>query len=44
MRSQTGSQVQVVRPGQPERFILGISTKPLNERLRKLLDYGLIAR
>lgn len=34
----------VSRPGQLERFIPGISTKVLNERLRKLLDYGLIAR
>lgn len=34
----------VTRPGQLERFIPGISTKVLNERLRKLLDYQLIAR
>jgi len=34
----------VNRPGQLERFIPGISTKVLNERLRKLLDYGLITR
>ncbi len=34
----------VTRPGQLERFIPGISTKVLNERLRKLLDYGLITR
>lgn len=34
----------VTRPGQLERFIPGISTKVLNERLRKLLDYGLIVR
>jgi DNA-binding HxlR family transcriptional regulator len=34
----------VTRPGQLERFIPGISTKVLNERLRKLLDYGLISR
>jgi len=34
----------VSRPGQLERFIPGISTKVLNERLRKLLDYELIAR
>lgn len=34
----------VTRPGQLERFILGISTKVLNERLRKLLDYRLITR
>lgn len=34
----------VNRPGQLERFIPGISTKVLNERLRKLLDYGVIKR
>jgi DNA-binding HxlR family transcriptional regulator len=34
----------VCRPGQLERFIPGISTKVLNERLRKLLDYELITR
>jgi len=34
----------VVRPGQLERFIPGISTKVLNERLRKLLAYQLITR
>lgn len=34
----------VVRPGQLERFIPGISTKVLNERLRKLLVYQLITR
>lgn len=34
----------VTRPGQLERFIPGISTKVLNERLRKLLDYDLISR
>jgi DNA-binding HxlR family transcriptional regulator len=34
----------VTRPGQLERFIPGISTKVLNERLRKLLDYELITR
>lgn len=34
----------VTRPGQLERFIPGISTKVLNERLRKLLDHGLIVR
>jgi DNA-binding HxlR family transcriptional regulator len=34
----------VQRPGQLERFIPGISTKVLNERLRKLLDYQLISR
>lgn len=34
----------VVRPGQLERFIPGISTKVLNERLRKLIAYQLITR
>jgi DNA-binding HxlR family transcriptional regulator len=34
----------VNRPGQLERFIPGISTKVLNERLRKLLDYRLVTR
>lgn len=34
----------VQRPGQLERFIPGISTKVLNERLRKLTDYRLISR
>lgn len=34
----------VTRPGQLERFIPGISTKILNERLRKLVDYHLITR
>jgi len=34
----------VRRPGQLERFIPGISTKVLNERLRKLLNYELITR
>lgn len=34
----------VTRPGQLERFVPGISTKVLNERLRKLLDYRLITR
>ncbi len=34
----------VKRPGQLERFIPGISTKVLHERLRKLLDYELITR
>ena len=34
----------VQRPGELERFIPGISTKVLNERLRKLLAYGLISR
>jgi DNA-binding HxlR family transcriptional regulator len=34
----------VRRPGQLERFIPGISTKVLQERLRKLVDYELITR
>lgn len=34
----------VARPGELERYIPGISTKVLNERLRKLLDYRLITR
>jgi DNA-binding HxlR family transcriptional regulator len=34
----------VSRPGQLERYIPGISTKILNERLRKLVDYGLATR
>lgn len=34
----------VTRPDQLERFIPGISTKLLNERLRKLLDYELVIR
>ena len=34
----------VHRPGQLERFIPGISTKVLTERLRRMLAYGLITR
>ncbi|GAB1489868.1 hypothetical protein MASR2M8_23250 [Opitutaceae bacterium] len=34
----------ISRPGKLERYIPGISTKVLTERLRKLLDYGLITR
>ncbi len=34
----------VRRPGALERYIPGISKKILNERLHKLLDYGLITR
>ena len=34
----------MTRPGQLERFIPGISTKILNERLRKLVDFKLITR
>lgn len=34
----------VNRPGRLERYIPGISTKVLSERLRKLRDYGLVVR
>jgi DNA-binding HxlR family transcriptional regulator len=34
----------VTRPGALERHIEGISTKVLNERLRKLSDYGLLSK
>jgi DNA-binding HxlR family transcriptional regulator len=34
----------VRRPGQLERYIPGISTKILNERLRKLCTYELVTR
>jgi DNA-binding HxlR family transcriptional regulator len=34
----------IVRPGELERAIPGISTKVLGERLRKLLGYGLITQ
>ncbi|MDQ5980380.1 MAG: hypothetical protein QG602_3357 [Verrucomicrobiota bacterium] len=34
----------ITRPGKLERYIPGISTKVLTERLRKLLAYGLIIR
>lgn len=34
----------VRRPGELERYIPGISTKVLNERLRKLLAFGVITR
>jgi DNA-binding HxlR family transcriptional regulator len=34
----------VRRPGELERYVPGISKKILNERLRKLRDFGLIAR
>ncbi len=34
----------VARPGEMRRRIPGLSTKVLNERLRKLLKYGLIER
>ncbi|RYD19871.1 MAG: transcriptional regulator [Verrucomicrobiaceae bacterium] len=34
----------VKRPGELERFIPGISTKVLNERLRKLVEFGVLSR
>lgn len=34
----------VKRPGKLERYIPGISTKVLNERLRKLVAFGLLRR
>lgn len=34
----------VCRPGELERYIPGISKKVLMERLRKLLDFGMISR
>lgn len=34
----------VNRPGRIERFIPGISTKVLNERFRRLLEFDLISR
>jgi len=34
----------VIRPGELERHILGISKKVLSERLRKLTDYGLLKK
>jgi DNA-binding HxlR family transcriptional regulator len=34
----------VKRPGELERYIPGISTKVLNERLRKLVAFGLLRR
>ncbi|HMO04789.1 MAG TPA: helix-turn-helix domain-containing protein [Kiritimatiellia bacterium] len=34
----------VKRPGELERYIPGISTKVLNERLRKLMVFGMIRR
>jgi len=34
----------ICRPGELERYIPGISKKILNERLRKLMAYGLIMR
>lgn len=35
---------EVTRPGELERFIPGISTKILNERLRKLVAFGVLTR
>ncbi len=34
----------VTRPGELERYIPGISTKVLNERLRKLVDFQVLSR
>lgn len=34
----------ITRPGALERHIVGISTKILSERLRKLSDYGLLSK
>jgi DNA-binding HxlR family transcriptional regulator len=34
----------IVRPGQLERYIPGISAKILHARLRKLVAYGLVTR
>lgn len=34
----------ICRPGALERHIVGISTKVLSERLRKLTGYGLLAK
>ena len=34
----------IKRPGELRRYIPGISTKVLNERLQKLTDYGLAIR
>lgn len=34
----------VVRPGAMEHALPGLSTKVLNERLRKLVRYGIVAR
>lgn len=36
--------VGVTRPGALERYIAGISTKVLTERLRKLSEYGLLSK
>lgn len=37
-------RADIRRPGELQRNIVGISTKVLNERLRKLLKYGLLAQ
>jgi len=34
----------ITRPGALERYIHGISAKVLAERLRKLIDYGLLSK
>ncbi|MDX2185496.1 MAG: helix-turn-helix domain-containing protein [Opitutaceae bacterium] len=34
----------ITRPGKLERYIPGISTKVLTERLRRLQEYGLVTR
>jgi DNA-binding HxlR family transcriptional regulator len=34
----------IIRPGEIERHIQGISTKVLSERLRKLVAYGLLQK
>lgn len=34
----------IVRPGQIERAIQGLSTKVLNERLRKLVSHGILEK
>ena len=37
-------QEGIIRPGTLERHIFGISTKVLSERLRKLMEYGLLTK
>lgn len=34
----------VVRPGEMQRFVAGISTKVLNERLAKMVLYGILVK
>ena len=34
----------IVRPGEMERAIAGIRTKVLNERLRKLVNFGVLTK